>query len=120
MPMYFDAQAADKEVKLVFGAFTWTSNTVTKVSGNGFTVAHTATGKATVTLTEGVPTILGVIPTFVQPDTEEDLVCTPKSANATAGTFILQLHDSATLNFANPTGTITVYFVAALKRSTTA
>jgi hypothetical protein len=111
-------QSLNKEVKLIAGSFSIAASggTATKVSGLGYTVAKSATGEYTITLSDRYPALISAVAT-VQAATPVDLVAQIDNHDVSAATPIVVLNLNAGATPTEPSAVTVVNFVLVLQNS---
>ena len=111
-------QALNHEVKLIAGSFSIAASggAATKVTGLGYSVAKSATGEYTITLTDRYPALISAVAT-VQAATPVDLVAQIDNHDVDAATPVVVLNINAGATPTEPSAVTVVNFVLVLQNS---
>lgn len=122
--IFYDVQGADVETKLITGQFTWNGTTVTKSTTNngglGWSIAHSSTGIAVVTLADVYPAILYTEANQINSSASAEMAHIG-ATSASAATITINNVDHSTSNapaLANPSAEQTYQFYAIVRLST--
>lgn len=115
--IFYDVQALQPNLKTVAGSFTTAGSSDPSVTtGTGYTVAHTSTGKWTVTLGDKYPGILSGSVT-IQSSAAADLIVQLGDIDTTsAKTVVIFLWDISAAAVADATGPI-IHFTLNLRNT---